>query len=390
MINGFFAGNYLPTDGSYHVAEGFLETVVPLAKDLPGAQKLDFNGAVRFTDYSTSGNVTTWKAGLVYSPIADVTFRATRSRDIRAPNLLELFQAGGANTNTVIDPFNNNTSIAYQGLAVGNLALQPEKADTTGLGIVYQPSWAPGLSGSVDYYNIDIKDAIGTIAAQDIVDRCFGGNQTYCAAITRDPAAGVITQIRTSPFNLITQVARGLDIEASYRLPMPVWGGDLAIRALATHYLKNYSANGVNIPTDTVGQNIANGPPDWLGRLTVTYTNDPVTFSLIGRGVSSGVYDNSFIECTSGCPTSTVDHRTINDNHIDGAVYLDASLSYAFQSTGAFSKVEMFVAVTNVADTDPAVVAPGPSGVAYATQATNPSLYDNLGRTFRAGIRVKM
>jgi len=390
LQNGYFAGNYLPTKGSYDVTEAFLETVVPLAKDLPGAQTVDFNGAVRYTDYSTSGEVVTWKAGIVYSPVADVTFRATRSRDIRAPNLLELFQAGGANTNNVIDPFNNNQNIAYQGLAVGNLALEPEKADTTGIGVVYQPSWAPGLSASFDYYNIDIKDAIGTIGAQQIVDRCFAGNPTYCAAITRDPQAGVITQIRTSPFNLITQIARGFDIEASYRVPTSLWGGHLAIRALATHYLKNYSENGINVPTDTAGSNAASGPPDWLGRLSVTYSKDPLTLSLIGRGVSSGVYDNAFIECTSGCPTSTPDHRTINDNHIDGAFYLDASLSYRLSLSSALSEMELFLVVTNVANEDPVVVAPGPGGVAYATSANNPSLYDSLGRVFRAGVRLKL
>jgi iron complex outermembrane recepter protein len=390
LVNGFFAGNYLPTKGSYHVAEGFFETVVPLAEHLPWADKLDFNGAVRYTDYSTSGQVITWKAGAVYSPIPDLTFRATRSRDIRAPNLLELFQAGGANTNNVIDPFNNNANIAYQGLAVGNLELDPEKADTTGFGVVYQPSWAPGFSASVDYYDIDIKDAIGTISAQEIVDRCFAGNQTFCAAITRDPVAGVITQIRTSPFNLITQVARGFDIEASYRLPAPLWGGELAIRALATHYLKNYSANGINVPTDTAGTNAAGGPPSWLGRMSVTYSNDPLTAMLIARGVSSGVYDNAFIECTSGCPASTPDHRTIDDNHIDGAVYFDASLSYQLRAASVFSETELFVAVTNLADKDPVVVAPGPGGVAYATSANNPSLYDSLGRVFRAGVRLKL
>jgi len=390
LINGFFAGNYLPTQGSYHVAEAFAETVVPLAKDVAWADKLDFNGAIRYTDYSTSGEVVTWKLGAVYSPVADLTFRATRSRDIRAPNLLELFQAGGANTNNVIDPFNNNANIAYQGLAVGNLALQPERADTTGLGVVYQPSWAPGLSASFDYYNIEIKDAIGTIGAQAIVDRCFSGNQTFCAAITRDPVAGVIRQIRTSPFNLITQIARGFDIEASYRLPMQLWGGDVNIRALATHYLKNYSANGINIPTDTAGSNASSGPPSWLGRLQLSYSNDPLTVMLIGRGVSSGVYDNSFIECSSGCPASTTDHRTINDNRIDGAVYFDASLAYRLNAVSAFSEMEFFVAVTNLADKDPVVVAPGPSGVAYATSANNPSLYDSLGRVFRAGIRLKL
>jgi outer membrane receptor protein involved in Fe transport len=388
MINGYFAGNYLPTKGSYHVAEGFLEMLVPLAKDLRWARQMDFNGAVRFTDYSTSGQVTTWKLGMTYSPVPDVTLRATRSRDIRAPNLLELFQAGGANTNNVIDPFNDNMNIAYQGLAVGNLELQPEKADTTGLGIIYQPSWAPGFSASFDYYNIDIQDAIGTIGAQQIVDRCFAGNQTFCAAITRDAQAGVITQIRTSPFNLITQLARGFDVEASYSRPMG--GGELAIRALATRYLKNYSANGINVPTDSAGQNAGSGPPDWLGRVSLSYSNEALTMTLIGRAVSSGVYDNAFIECTSSCPTSTADNRTINDNHIDGAVYLDASIAYRLALAASRSNVEMFLSVTNLADKDPVVVAPGPSGVAYATSANNPSLYDSLGRIFRAGVRIKM
>jgi len=88
--NSYWAGNYHASFGSFNVTEGFIETVVPLAKDLPFAKTLDFNGAVRATDYSTSGYVTTWKLGLTYSPIDGVTFRATRSRDIRAPNLSEL------------------------------------------------------------------------------------------------------------------------------------------------------------------------------------------------------------------------------------------------------------------------------------------------------------
>lgn len=384
---GFFAGNYLATRGSYNVAEAFFETVVPLANGLVFADKLDFNGAVRYTDYSTSGEVVTWKTGLVYSPISDLTFRATRSRDIRAPNLLELFNAGGANTNNVLDPFNGGRNIAYQGLAVGNLLLEPEKADTTGLGVVYQPSWLEGFSASLDWYNIEIKDGIGSITAQDIVDRCFAGDQTFCAQITRDPALGVITQIRNAPFNIAEQRARGFDIEASYRLPMDVFGGSLAIRALATHYIENYSSS---LRQDTAGQNTLNGPPNWLGRVSIAYSNDPFTVTLIARGVSSGKYDNSFIECTSGCPRSTVEHRTIDNNHIDGAVFFDTSFTYKMSLGTLFSEAEWFLAINNVADKDPAVVAQGPGGVAYATSANNPSLYDSLGRVFRAGVRLKM
>ena len=305
--NAYFAGNQAPTKGTYDVTEGFLETVVPLAKGARFAEKLDFNGAIRYTDYSTSGEVVTWKVGATWSPISDVTFRATRSRDIRAPNRQELFQAGVFRTNNLTDPFNDNAVISFQELSIGNLELEPEKADTTGLGVVYQPSWAPGLSGSFDYYNIEIKDAIGGITVQEIVDRCFAGNQTFCDAITRDTVANTISQIRTSPFNLVTQTARGFDIEAGYRLSLSDlsagWGGDVAIRVLATHFLKNYSSNGINTPTDTAGQNTLNGPPDWIYRATLSYSNDPLTVTLIGRGVSSGVYDNSWIECTTGCPT---------------------------------------------------------------------------------------
>ncbi len=94
--NGWKYGNFLPTIGHYEVAEGYVETVVPLLKGL------DFNGAARYTSYSTSGQVETWKAGLTYKPIDDITFRATKSRDIRAPNLSEMFSTGnGASTQSI-------------------------------------------------------------------------------------------------------------------------------------------------------------------------------------------------------------------------------------------------------------------------------------------------
>lgn len=396
LVNNWFVGNYLPTFGEYDVTEGFLETVVPLAADLPWAETLDLNGAVRLTDYSTSGSVETWKIGAIYSPIPDITFRATRSRDIRAPNLEELFQAGGANTNNVVDPFNGNQTVQYQGFRVGNPNLQPEEADTIGVGIVLQPSFAPGLSASVDYYEIDIGGAIGAVDPQEIVDRCFTGNQEYCDAITRGPGPGGVVQIqriRIQPFNLVTRTARGIDVEASYRLPMTVWGGDLSFRALMTRYLENYENNGINAPTDSAGQNSSlgsNGPPDWLARVTAGYTNDRLSVSLSGRGISSGVYDNSFIECTSGCPISTTDNRTINNNHIDGAFYLDGSASYTFQDIGVFSDLELFLSIRNIFDKDPAVVAGGPGGTAFSSHPVNPTYYDYLGRTFRAGFRMSL
>jgi outer membrane receptor protein involved in Fe transport len=399
LINGWFAGNYLPTFGSYHVAEAFMETVVPLLHDLPMARELDLNAAVRRTDYSTSGLVTTWKLGATWQPIDDLHFRVTRSRDIRAPNLNELFAAGTANTNSVTDPFNNNQNAPYQGLSVGNPNLQPEKADTLGFGVVLEPRFLEGFTASVDYYDTKIHDAIGNVNAQVIVDNCFSGNQVYCAAITRGLGAGgveQITQIRLSPFNLVELHARGVDIEGSYRFDlnrmMSSLNGDMTLRVLATHYLENYQDNGINVPTDSVGENAVNGsnngPPDWLYRATLTYSNDPFTVTLTGRGLSSGTYGNNFIQCSTGCPVSTVDNPTINDNTLPGAFYMDASVSYKFNWNDL--TMESFVSVQNLTNKDPAIVASGPAGLSYASTPTNPALYDILGRVFRVGVRMKM
>lgn len=385
--SGWFVGNFLPTNGKYDVTEGYFEALVPIIEGL------DFNGAIRGTDYSTSGYVTTWKAGLTYEPISDIRFRVTRSRDIRAPNLGELFTAGSTRTNVLIDPFSNNASVQFSGTTTGNLDLEPEKADQWGLGVVAQPSFLPGLGLSVDYFDIKLKGGIGSAAAQTIVDRCFEGVTQFCSAIVRGPNAfGTNLLVFESPFNFATQKARGVDVEASYRLSLDQLsdglGGNLALRAMATRYIENYTNNGLETPTDTVGQNSAGGTPKWLYRLGATYTNDPVTINLIGRGISSGVYDNAFVECVSACPASTVDHRTINDNQIDGAFYVDFSFAYDFSVAGEES--EAFLSINNLFNKDPAVVASGPAGSAYATPATNQSLYDLLGRTFRIGIRFKI
>jgi len=400
-INGWFAGNYLPTFGSYHVAEAFLETVVPLAKDLPFAQSFDLNAAVRRTDYSTSGLVTTWKAGAIWQPIDDLRFRVTRSRDIRAPNLNELFAAGTANTNSVIDPFNNNQNAPYQGLAVGNLQLQPEKADTLGFGAVLQPRFLDGFTASVDYYDVKITDAIGNVGAQTIVDNCFAGMQEFCGAITRGIGAGgasQITQIRLSPFNLVGLKARGIDYEMSYVFGLDrlfsSLDGRMRLSLLATNYLENYQDNGVNPPVDSVGSNSGlnglgtSGPPDWVYRATLAYTGDRISASLTGRGFSDGKYSTAYIECTSGCPVSTADNPTINDNSLPGAFYLDASLSY--KMNWAATDVETFLSVTNLTNKDPGMVPQGPAGISYAQAPVNASLYDILGRVYRVGVRMKM
>ncbi len=379
--SGWFVGNFLPSFGDYSVNEAYLELAVPVIKGL------DLNAAVRGTDYSTSGFVTTWKAGLTFEPIPDIRFRATRSRDIRAPNLGELFTAGSTRINVLIDSSQNNASVTFAGTTRGNPLLQPEEADQWGVGVILQPSFVPNFALSVDYYNIKINGAIGSVAAQTIVDRCNEGVEAFCTAVVRGPNAfGNNLQVFESPFNFAVQKAQGIDIETSYRVP--VGSGDLMLRGMATRYIKNYFDNGIDAPTDTVGMNAPGGAPKWLYRVQGSYEVDGFNFTLVGRGVSDGVYDTSFVECTSGCPASTVTHRTINDNKIKGAFYLDASVTQDFKLGD--KEMQFFLSAANLLDKDPPVVAPGPAGSAYATPATNQSIYDLLGRTFRVGMRFKL
>lgn len=397
--SGWGQGNFLPLNGSYNVTEGFVEIGVPLAEDLPFAKALDLNGAVRATDYSVSGYVTTWKAGLTWSPIDDIRLRLTRSRDIRAPNLSELFSRGLIQTVAFRDPVANLPSVFAFQVTTGNLELEPEKADTLGLGVVLQPSFIPGLSASVDYYEIEIEDAIGTVAAQQIVDQCFAGVQVFCSSIERGLNNGVntITRVFNRPFNFVDQVARGLDFDISYRTPADRLfsgaPGTLILRGLATRFLESARNNGITPKVDSVGEMIGGvlaatpstgGIPNWKYSASLTYDASALAVTLTGRGVSSNHISSSYIECTSGCPTSTASFRTINNKHVAGAFYLDAAITYRSPIGG---NLELFVSARNVFNKDPAVVPRGPAGLSYGDRATNLAVYDVLGRMYRAGAR---
>ena len=392
-VRPYFAGNFFASFGSYDVTEGYFEAVVPLAKDMAFAKSLDLNGAVRATDYSTSGYVTTWKIGLTYQPIEDITLRVTRSRDIRAPNLAELFQAGQSSTTSLVDPFRNNTSSTISQVTSGNLGLSPEKADTFGAGVVLTPRFLPGFAASADYYDIKIRDSITTLNAASVVALCQQGNTAYCAQITRAASGTLvngltaITAVAVFPVNVARQISRGLDFEASYRRPFA--GGTLSLRGLATRFLKNYTNDGITPPTDTVGTNGTNGTlrnslPKWRYLASLGYDRDPVAISVTARGFSAGVLNTSYVECTTGCPVSTPANMTVNDNDVPGAIYFDSNLTLKLPH-----RIEAFLAVDNILNKDPAQVAYG-TAIGSAPLSINPLLYDVLGRTFRVGVRFRM
>lgn len=389
-----------PFSAKNSVTEGFVETVVPLARDESWAQSLDLNAAARFTSYSTSGFVTTWKAGATYNPISEVRLRVTQSRDIRAPNLVELFTSPSTGRTTSRDPFRGNASFPRFTVSIGNPALVPEKADTTGLGIVYQPEWFPGFSASVDYFRINVKGVIATVDAQLIIDQCFAGDQAMCAFVTRQPltpaqiAAGIqygdLDSVIQKPINQNKRLVKGLDLEASYRTPLgdivDGWDGDLALRVVATHAITNATDTGVLV-TDTAGAN-GDSVPDWSMTINASYSLDPFRISWTGRYISPGVISNNFIECAAGsCPTPIpAGKTTVDTNQVAGYFTSDVSLAYRFYQDGQ-NNAEAFLTIDNVLDKDPARLPQ--TGNAYSPH-TNANLYDVLGRVFRGGIRFRM
>jgi len=387
---GWWVGGYPFTQGSYDVKEGFVETVIPLAKDMTAIKSLDFSGAVRETDYSTSGAVTTWKTGLTYTPIDDIKLRATYSRDIRAPNLEELYSRGSGGAPAIVNPYLGGLTENISSPRLGNPLLKPEVAKALGAGIVVQPQFIPNLAASIDYWSIDIDDAIGLTTTQDIIDRCFEGNTSFCSAIDFKPGTQNIAIVRRSPFNYVNQKARGVDIEGSYSINLgeivDAARGSVSLRAMATHYIENTTSDGVLEPYDTAGTNTSFGPPSWKWTSVLAYNIEPMKFAVTARGISSGKYDNRYIECTTGCPTSTTAHVTVSDNHVDGAVFFDLSAAYKFEVGNG--NIEAFANIRNVLDKDPPVVASNPGGFSYTLAPANPVLYDWLGRTYNVGFRM--
>ncbi|WP_322109742.1 TonB-dependent receptor domain-containing protein [Steroidobacter cummioxidans] len=248
-----------------------------------------------------------------------------------------------------------------------------------------------GFALSVDYWSVDIEDAIGLPTTQDIIDNCYQGQTVCCSAIDFYPGTDNLFVVRRTPFNYTSQVARGIDFETSYRFEMSdlIDGapGSVRLRALATNYKRNATTT-EGVVDDTAGMNTSFGPPSWKWNASIGYALESFTASVTARGISSGVYDNDWIECSSGCPTSTTKYVTVSDNHIDGAVYFDLALSYGID-VGA-TQIEGFLNVRNITDKDPAIVAANPGGFNYTIAPANARLYDVLGRTFTVGFRMNL
>ena len=295
----------LNSRGQYDVLDGFVEATAPVLRDVPGATGLTFDAAFRYAHYSTIGGAETWKVGATWAPVPDISFRGTISQAIRAPNIDELFGPQNPATFRPIDPcdadelvnapdravrerncaalglpegFRDPLSARFLGSVGGNPNLEEETADTYTIGFVFEPRFADGLVLTADYWNVDITDAISTIAAQDIVDLCVddpgGIDNQFCALIGRNddpnsPQFGGFNDLSVAPLNFAALEAAGVDFSASYS--RSVGAHDFGLNVAGTYQDKLDRFSDPDDPSQVDPELGEVRRPRWAGNAALSY-----------------------------------------------------------------------------------------------------------------------
>ena len=428
MIGGVEVAGFNPVNpltGSTNSTEFFIEALVPVLADRPFVQQLDLNLAYRYSDYSTVGGVSAYKADVDWVVNDALRFRGGAQRAVRAPSIGELYgnrdisspQIGaptsatgapvfggdpcdirsayrtGANAAAVrslcvaqglnaaaVDSYVFN-STQIQGFVGGNVNLQEETADSWTLGAVYRPGFANPLfsriSAAVDYYSIEITDVIGSITAANQLQGCYNAtgvtnatydvNNGYCQLFTRDASTGNIVNSLGLLSNLATLQTSGVDLQLD-------WAFDLVDAGLPDVGGLKFNVV-VGWQESWARQDAAGGPFNERSG-TIDSTNG-FTFPE-WKFLSSVAY-------TVGDYSATARWRRVGEmdiyrtaNSLDAINYFDLLGTWAVTD-----RVVLRAGVNNLTDEDPRTWSPG-------IQAnTDPSTYDTLGRRYFVGLTAK-
>ena len=386
---GYAVANYANFPSSnINVREGFLEINAPVLKDT-FVQSLDFNAAGRMTDYSTSGLVETWKLGFTSQLNDDIRLRSVWSVDIRAPTVQDLFAPANVNTGSATDPKTGRT-VSIINNVLGNPVLAPEVARTISGGIVLTPTFLPGFSFSLDWYNINMTGQIATVSQNLITNTCAVNiNDPLCAALVFGGANGALSIINRVPININAVRTSGMDISASYATEL--WGG-----ALSTSFMANYTdeltiASPGSVIDDYAGVLGAGAPPQtsgqpkWRGSLSANYKTGPYSVTAQVRWLGSAILNNTW---NTGNLATAATRWTVPDSvyNVDPTAYLDLRASY-----DVTDNLQFYTAIDNILDIPPQMK-PGTSDGIQSNGGPTHSVtaYDLLGREIRLGVRVNM
>jgi outer membrane receptor protein involved in Fe transport len=298
------SGNFgVPFEGKQHVEEGFLEVAIPVLKDM-FVQTLNLDLAGRLTNYSNSGLVETWKIGLQSQIIDDVRFRMTWSHDIRAPTIYDLSVPGSLGNqfcqSFIVGPTGSNGGAPNQCFQFfsGNPTLGPERANTIAAGFVLTPTFVPGLTASVDWYQIHLSGAIVTPGLGDIINRCRAGELVYCPLITfagglpyPQGTASQIEFVLQRPVNAGALNAAGFDVNIAYGFDLFTGSADVSVNGNYA-YDDTRILNGVEFNRiGCTGCNYGGGSARFQGNVNFNYREGPWSLGLQVRLTGDSVQD---------------------------------------------------------------------------------------------------
>lgn len=357
--------------GGYDVWEAFGELNVPLWRS-SGEQQLGSSFAYRSSDYSSVGRVESWKVGLDFQLVHDLRLRATKSRDVREATFSERFDnspTGG----TVLDPARNQASSTITVTSAGNPALNPESADTTVVGLVYQPRWAENLRMSIDRYEVDVADWIATLGAQRVVDECYTSN-VLCEYVFRDDQ-GVLSRVFSPYLNLDSGRALGTDFEIVYAAEVNLFDSQdesLSVRFLGGKLDERSSRVAGGVPAEFAG---TRGFPGVTANVTLSYRAGPWTAQVQERFIDEVILNRIWVEGID-----------VDKNTIPSRAWTNLVLGYGreMSDTGNW---RLTLSVQNLFDKDPPII-PSAGDTRFGAQATD-ATYDEWGRRYQVGFNME-
>jgi iron complex outermembrane receptor protein len=382
-----------PTAGGFNTTEVYGEARIPILANLPGVKDLSSDISGRFSNYNTFGSAETWKAGLNYTPVEDIRFRANIGTAFRQPSINELFGGQALSFNQGNDPCAQigtygaaagivGANCARQGLGQnftqtnsqvrtiqgGNPNLQPETARTYTIGTVIQPRWVKNLSATVDYWHTRIQRSISSLTTQAVLDGCYTSANLLgplCNDVARRDGAGQLTTVTAINQNLGVTRTNGIDFELNYLIRL---GGGHTL-SLQNDFTDTLGYTAQNVPNGQFinynGRILYSGnPPTGYARYrdnaTVTYAKGGFSFGYTMRYIDGMTLNNGLTDAVAGI------NRTVKTNEV---FYHDIVATYAWR------KISLIAGIDNLLDRTP------PFTPDAATNS-DPSVYDFYGRLF--------
>jgi outer membrane receptor protein involved in Fe transport len=386
-------------DADFNVTEAYVEALAPLIRDVPFAQSLDLEGAVRFSDYSTIGSTTAWRVGANWAVTDALRLRSTVSQSVRAPNLFELFDPRGTIITTIVNPctlaritntpertancrrlgvpvgFNQDldplSAIVVTG---GNPELTEETSQSLTMGAVLTFGARNRLSFSADYFSIEIEDAVSALTRDDILNRCIDSpnlSSAFCQRISFRPQA-FVAELSQARINVGSLRTSGVDFGAQARLKA-LNLGELHFNLVGTYLLEREQQVVGADPTTVIiedGEYIA---PRLRLSLSSRFERDDWYLQVSNRFVSESVVDKQ------------AQREAFDIYDIDSRLYTDLAVGYDLGPSTA-----LFAGMNNVFDTEPPVSSFTYAGGSTFTGIGAPTTadYDNVGRFLFVGARL--